>query len=99
MDKKFDCESCKYRGAVPGSAHICCDHPSLGKMKNNPMLGIAAIFAGVGRMGGGSPMRANSQELNIKGNPQGIKGGWFNFPWNFDPTWLENCDGYEEKKK
>ena len=24
--------------------------------------------------------------------------GWFNYPWNFDPTWLLECDGYEKRK-
>jgi hypothetical protein len=33
--------------------------------------------------------------LNIKGSPHGIRSGWFMWPINFDPVWLENCDGYE----
>lgn len=36
--------------------------------------------------------------LNIKGNPHGIKNGWFNWPYNFDPVWLEECDGFEPKE-
>jgi len=35
--------------------------------------------------------------LNIKGNEHGIANGWFAWPWNFDPTWLENCDGFTPK--
>lgn len=58
------------------------------------MMNIMAIFASVGRV---QPMAIGSKELNIKGDPHGIKKGWFNFPWNFDPVWLDNCDGYEEK--
>ena len=92
--KKFDCWNCRYRGSVAGSAHICCNHPSLAQIKENPMLEMMAIFASVGR----SPaMNVNSKELNIKGNLHGIKSGWFNFPFNFDPVWLENCDGFENK--
>ena len=34
---------------------------------------------------------------NVKGAEHGIKKGWFNFPFNFDPVWLESCDGYEKK--
>jgi len=41
-------------------------------------------------------MMKNSKKLNIKGNSHGIASGWFNFPYNFDPVWLENCDGYEK---
>jgi hypothetical protein len=35
--------------------------------------------------------------LEIKGDPHGIRNGWFNWPYNFDPIWLENCNGFEEK--
>ena len=94
MGKKFDCYKCKWRGNCPGSSHSSCNHPSLAKVKDDPMLGMMAIFASVGRA---SPMIVTSPELNIRGNPQGIKMGWFNFPFNFDPVWLENCDGFESK--
>jgi len=33
--------------------------------------------------------------LKIKGNEHGIRSGWFNHPNNFDPVWLEECDGFE----
>lgn len=32
-------------------------------------------------------------------HPNGIKNGWFFWPLNFDPVWLENCDGFTAKKK
>lgn len=38
----------------------------------------------------------NNTTLNIKADPTGIKKGWFNFPFNFDPVWLDNCDGFEK---
>lgn len=34
---------------------------------------------------------------NVKGNAHGIKNGWFFWPFNFDPTWLQSCDGFTEK--
>ena len=91
---KVNCYDCKYKGEVPGSAHICCKHPSLEQATNTPMMQIAGIFASVGRF---PPMVVNSPELNIKGNPHGISHGWFNFPFSYDPIWLENCDGFEAK--
>jgi hypothetical protein len=30
--------------------------------------------------------------------PHGICNGWFIWPINFDPVWLENCDGFESKE-
>jgi len=37
--------------------------------------------------------------LNIVGDPRGIQCGWFNWPVNFDPTWLLNCDGFYPKNE
>ena len=42
-------------------------------------------------------MHISSKDLNVVGHPRGIAKGWFNWPWNFDPVWLENCDGWEDK--
>lgn len=40
----------------------------------------------------------NNGNLNIVGSPHGIEHGWFMWPFNFDPTWLLNCNGFEEKQ-
>lgn len=34
----------------------------------------------------------------VEGNPRGIAGGWFIWPFNFDPTWLVSCNGFKEKQ-
>lgn len=34
---------------------------------------------------------------NVTGHPTGIARGWFVWPFNFDPTWLINCDGFTPK--
>lgn len=41
------------------------------------------------------PNRMDRRKLNIKGNARGIHMGRFNWPYDFDPVWLENCDGKE----
>lgn len=33
----------------------------------------------------------------VTGNAYGIQQGWFFWPFNFDPTWLETCDSYDKK--
>lgn len=38
-------------------------------------------------------------DAKVKGNPHGIKNGWFRWPFNFDPTWLVECDGFKQKEK
>ena len=87
---KPDCYKCKYRGNVEGDAHSCCLHPTITK---NPM---AEFFALVGIGDSSSPAAA---ELNIQANPHGVTSGWFAWPMNFDPVWLENCDGFKSKDK
>ena len=34
----------------------------------------------------------------MKGNPHGIKKGWFFYPINFDPVWMEKkCSNFERR--
>ena len=90
---KPNCFKCVHRGNLPGDAHSCCNHPDISDESNDPLAQLMAIFASVGRT---DPIVL--QKLNIKGDPTGIRKGWFNWPWNFDPTWLENCDGFTEEE-
>lgn len=78
-----NCYECKYRGNVPGDAHSCCKYPG-----NN--TGMLDLFD--------DGNRENRKKLNIQGNAHGIRRGWFMWPVNFDPVWLENCDGFEKKE-
>ena len=86
----MNCYKCEYRGGCAGSAHSCCEHPSVEK---NPIGELMGILGSVGRV----PCTISPNNLGIKGNPHGIKRGWFNWPYNFDPTWLENCNGFKQK--
>jgi hypothetical protein len=38
------------------------------------------------------------EELNIRGHPHGVVQGWFLWPFNFDPVWLESCNGFTPKE-
>ncbi len=91
----MNCYKCNHRGEVAGSAHSSCQHPVFKDANNDPLLNVMAILTSVGRV---APVQAGNK-LNIKGNPHGIKKGWFNHPHSFDPVWLESCDGFEEKDK
>jgi hypothetical protein len=86
MEKK--CYDCEYRGTVPGDAHSCCKHPSIDE---NPLAELMGIL---GMSVGGCSAR---DELNIRANEHGVRMGWFIWPVNFDPVWLENCDGFKER--
>ena len=34
----------------------------------------------------------------VAGNHYGIANNWFNWPENFDPTWLLECNGFVPKE-
>lgn len=38
----------------------------------------------------------SNSKADVSGNMHGIRSGWFNWPWNFDPTWLTECDGFKK---
>jgi len=38
-----------------------------------------------------------NNRAHVQGHPHGLRMGWFFWPYNFDPTWLESCDGFEAK--
>jgi hypothetical protein len=81
MENKFNCYKCKFRGSVPGDAHSCCRHPG----NSTGMFDFL-----------NTENAKNAKKLNIKANSHGIRSGWFMWPVNFDPVWLENCDGFKE---
>lgn len=43
-----------------------------------------------------NPKHSRAQ-LNVVGSDHGIRNGWFTWPWDFDPVWLEHCDGFAPK--
>lgn len=93
--KNPKCGLCIHVGGVPGDAHSCCKHPLV---KDNALTELAYIMsvAMVSYLGGSA--KEIFPPLNIEADPHGIKSGWFMWPTNFDPIWLNNCDGYEEKE-
>jgi len=38
------------------------------------------------------------ENLTLDVNQRGIDGGWFDFPVNFDPFWLKECNGFTLKE-
>lgn len=90
------CWKCKHVGNVPGSVHRSCRHPKNKDFLDDPFMGFLGILAMVGRS---SPQIAETvNELGIKIHPHGLKMGWANWPWNFDPNWILECNGYEERE-
>ena len=90
---KPNCYNCIHRRDIPGDAHSQCTHPKSGNDGDDPIMALISIFGKHSGLSGAFP-----NELNIRGNPHGERMGWFIWPANFDPVWLENCDGFEEEK-
>ena len=87
-----NCYKCEYRGNVPGDAHSCCNHPKVSN--DNPLSQLMAML----RRPINSSVDPAAEELNIQANAHGVRSGWFCWPMNFDPVWLENCDGFKIKE-
>ena len=75
-----NCYKCKYRWSVPGNTHSCCRHPKVLK------IGQFECFTAL--------VLLNKSPFQITANPHGVKNGWFMWPLNFDPVWLESCEGF-----
>ncbi len=98
------CYACVHRREVPGSAHSACAHPATQRHRS-PFMDLAGI---VGKRGGpelvamasafGEGPQAAMRALNIRAAEQGVRQGWFVWPVNFDPTWLDNCDGFTARE-
>lgn len=80
--KKPNCYECKHRRDLSYSAHSECKHPALeGKGR---ILAVACIMSG-GRF----------PPFNLTGSAHGMRLGWFAWPLDYDPIWLETCDAFE----
>lgn len=92
---KPNCYECKHQGSVPGSAHSNCNHPALSEINDDPLLRLIGILGGARNQSLPAP---SVNGITVEGNQHGIDSGWFNWPMNFDPVWLEECNGFEERK-
>lgn len=86
---KPNCYECKHRRSLPYDAHSRCAHPANDDIFESIELLVAMIS---GKLSGATELSA----LNVRGDPHGIKNGWFAWPFNFDPIWLLECDGFEK---
>jgi len=88
---KPDCYQCKYRRNVAGDCHSKCAYPGL---EDFPIY--VRMFSVSEKL---TNQQAIINKLNIKASSHGIRNGWFCWPCNFDPVWLENCDGFKQKER
>jgi hypothetical protein len=62
--------------------------------EGRPLLQLAAI------MGSLPPLQEAMDTMGITAHPQGVRGGWFGFPLNYDPVWMQGeCKHFEQKER
>ena len=76
------CYSCKHREDLTYSAHSLCT----GLCEKKDCF-VAYMLFEAGALG-----------TVVKAHDHGVKMGWFNWPIDFDPIWLEECKLYEKKE-
>lgn len=84
---KPDCYKCKWRRATEFSHHSRCAHPLLSAVPGAECLPLVFMLNGLR-----SPFE---KRLNLSYSRYGFNSGWFFWPINFDPVWLDTCDGFE----
>lgn len=98
---KPNCFQCIHRSKVISfeqdkSSHSCCNHPVTKSDLEDPYKNVLATLAYVGRV---EPIVSESAKgLNIQINEQGFGKGHANWPWDYEPIYIENCDGFESVK-
>ena len=87
----MNCWNCKWSREIPGSVHLRCVHPKVLEAidMGHPLARLISLL-------GGSPV---ATKLKVKLNPVGVRNGWANHPFNFDPVWVEECEGFERKEE
>jgi hypothetical protein len=88
-----NCYECRHRRDLIGDRHSQCVHP-------RALHGADALALTAARFCGMEVQEhVPGPALRVTAHAHGIAKGWFMWPFNFDPVWLVNCDGFEEKPK
>ena len=93
------CYGCKYRGKVEGSAHSNCNNPQVKKLiaRSSELKQFLVDLLARNQIDNQYlyPMEITvTKETMDTYTP--IANGWFNFPFNFDPGWIDHCNGFEK---
>lgn len=92
MSTKPNCYECKYRYPVPGDAHSRCGHPVVNGKDGNLFDVIMMAIKG--------ELQTVMDKLQIRCiSDHAVRSGWFMWPLNFDPIWLESCNGFTKKEE
>ena len=77
----LNCYNCDYRGKSMSSSHLSCKYPLFNEEQR-----IKISILSTGSSENFNQFLENN--FGFKANIQGIINGWFSFPLDFDPTWI-----------
>jgi hypothetical protein len=86
---KPNCYACIHRRELVGDAHSRCANPRISS--EDAIISPMLLLTG--------KIPPAMKRLNVTASQHGIRSGWFMWPMNFDPTWLESCDGFAAKEQ
>jgi hypothetical protein len=89
MTDQENCYQCRWRRPCPGDCHSSCGHPDI--VANPNVASILSFFM----IAKSDSAPVKTKLTNIKADPHGVRNGWFMWPFNFDPVWLQECYGFE----
>lgn len=81
MSQCQNCHNCEYKARIPGDAHISCEYPYI-KTEDRYTFSMLAIS---------QPQQFNevlNQNFGFTADIGALRQGYFTFPLNFDPTWM-----------
>ncbi len=106
MKRRGICYQCKYRQEAPRSVHSRCVHPSVANVVLSRLGELVSEWAATGvidrRRWGLDMVRADGDDeshvldppFELRCDPHAVRNGWFFWPFNFDPVWLDECGGF-----
>lgn len=89
-----NCNKCKFKGFVPGSAHISCT--VLRSAGYNDDVALLELFMSLNKV---ELVNTTTNKPLVEIDEHGRKNGWANYPLDFDPTWIKSCSYYTEHEK
>jgi hypothetical protein len=93
----MNCYECKFKGSVPGSAHSSCNFlKEIVGDKQGASLIELLLSAGTIKLTA-TDKKTGVEKPMVSLSEHGVKNGWANWPFDFDPIWVEECLLYNEK--
>lgn len=96
------CSTCIHQGTVPNSRHSSCHCPRAEQLISfsGELRAFLLILLQENRVEQSLiyPMRLEISDEAMRVN-EPIQNGWFTWPFNFDPIWIEKCTGHTEAGK